>query len=238
MLATGCDDKDDGDDQNGAILAKEPATVTECGEGPHPSYSSGSTGIGMPEVTMHWLAGTHSFGDSATLYLCQERPIVGTVKVAPSPGIQVSPTSFSFNPTDEVILKIVVTVDSNAKSGASVDLGTTVPNDFTAPLGGPRIRVANDRWSFDLSGRASHEQTHPDNTSRNVILLGVLGCIVGVVCFVAGIVRNSGRGVAAAVVVFLLGVALVLVGFGTRPPPAPLYGSNYEHGSVGSDRRV
>jgi len=177
MLATGCDDKGDGDDLNGAVLTKEPATAQDCGEGPHPAIPE----FGMADVTMHWLPGTHSFGDSATLYLCQERPTVGTVEIPPRPGIQVSPTSFNFNGTDEAILKIVVTVDSNAKSGTSVDLCTTLYHGFAGPLNGPTIHIADDRWSFDLPGRGSHEQTHPDNTSRNVILLGVLGCIVGAV---------------------------------------------------------
>jgi hypothetical protein len=148
MLATGCDDKDHGDDLNGAVLAKEPASANDCGEGPHPAIPE----YGMNDVTMHWLRGTHARGNSATLYLCQVKPTVGTIAVYPSPGIQVSPTSLSFNATDEAILKIVVTVDSSAKSGGSIGLFTTLP-DFTGPLNGPTIHIADERWSFDLPGR-------------------------------------------------------------------------------------
>jgi hypothetical protein len=147
MLAGGCDGKDHGDDLNGAVLAKEPATAQDCGEGPHPAKQPN----GLPDVTMHWLAGTHSLGDSATLYLCQVKPTAGTLKLVPSPGVQVSPISLSFNATDQAILKIVVTVESSAKSGAHITLGVTQP-DFTGALNGPTIHIADDRWSFDLPG--------------------------------------------------------------------------------------
>jgi hypothetical protein len=224
MLASGCDGKDDGDDLNGAVLAKEPATVTECGEGPHPAISSGSTGFAMAEVTMHWLAGTHSLGSSATLYLCQVQPTVGTVKLAPSPGVQVSPNSLSFNGAGDALLKIVVTVDSSANSGASVTLAADLTGSgFAGPLNGPTIQIADGRWSFDLPGATSDDAAaRSDSSTQDVRLLGVLVCILGAAGFVAGTARSSGRGVAAAVVVFLLGFALVLVGFRTRPPPTPL----------------
>jgi len=145
ILASGCDGKDDGDDLNGAVIAKEPATAKDCGEGPHLAMRA----YGMNDVTMHWLRGTRALGNSATLYLCQVKPTVGTIEIYPSPGIQVSPSSLSFNATDEAILKIVVTVDSSAKPGASVGLFTTLP-DFTGPFDGPTFHIADDRWSFDL----------------------------------------------------------------------------------------
>jgi hypothetical protein len=217
MLASGCDGNDDGDDLNGAVLAKEPATANDYGEGPHPAMRPN----GMHDVTMHWLAGTHSLGSSATHYLCQVQPTVGTIKLVPSAGVQVSPTSMSFNATDEAILKIVVTVDSSAKSGADITLAATL-SGFTGALNGPTIHISDDRWSFDLPGGVDSGKGGLLDGRWTVILLGVLVCIVGAACFVAGVARNSERGVAVALVVFLLGFALVLVGFRTRPPLPPL----------------
>src|SRR5688500_6410518 len=79
MLASGCDDKDHDDDLNGAVLAKERATAKGCGEGPHLAMRA----YGRNDVTMHWLPGTHALGVSATLYLCQVKPTVGTIEVLP-----------------------------------------------------------------------------------------------------------------------------------------------------------
>jgi drug/metabolite transporter (DMT)-like permease len=54
-----------------------------------------------------------------------------------------------------------------------------------------------------------------------VILLGVLVCLVGAACFVASVWKNSERAVGASVVVFLLGFALLLLGFNGRQPHDP-----------------